>query len=71
MSTGTIVTDNTETLHNALQRVTELEALNKRLDSVVREQKTKIETLDEALNGAHRVIRHLRDGDSVLPVPIP
>lgn len=64
MSTGTIVTDNTEILYNALQKVGELEAVNKA-------QKTKIETLEEALNGAHRVIRHLRDGDSVLPVPIP
>lgn len=64
MSTGTIVTDNTEILYNALQKIGELEAVNKA-------QKTKIETLEEALNGAHRVIRHLRDGDSVLPVPIP
>lgn len=54
-------------MERAEARSMELEALNKRLDFVVREQRATIETLEEALNGAHRVIRHLRDGDSVLP----
>jgi hypothetical protein len=55
-----IRTDNMETLTNALQRVQELEAENKRL-------RAELETATEALAGAHRVIRHQRDRDSVLP----
>lgn len=60
-----------EPTERAEARIMELEALNKRLDFVVREQRATIETLEEALAGAHRIIRHLRDVDSVLPVPIP
>lgn len=52
--------DSTETLVHVLQRVRELEAENKRL-------RAELETATEALAGAHRVIRHQRDKDSVLP----
>lgn len=54
-----IRTDNTETLANALQRIKELEAEN-------RELRTKLETAEEALAGAHRVIRQARDKDSTI-----
>lgn len=64
MTENNIVTDNTETLHNALQKIGELEA-------TIKEYRIKLETVEEALAGAHRVIRHLRDVDSVLPVPLP
>lgn len=57
---ASIRTDNTETLANALQRIKDLEAENKAL-------KSKLETAEEALAGAHRVIRETRDKDSVLP----
>ena len=40
--------------------VQDLEAENKRL-------RAELETATEALAGAHRVIRHQRDKDSVLP----
>lgn len=53
-------TDNTEPLSNALQRVQELEAEN-------RDLRNKLETAEEALAGAHRVIRQARDRDSTLP----
>lgn len=42
----------------------EVLAENKKLK---RELIDKVEELREALNGAHRVIRKLRDGDSILP----
>lgn len=41
-------------------RIQELEAENKKL-------RADLETANEALAGAHRVIRHQRDKDSVLP----
>ena len=54
-----IRTDNTEALANALQRIQELEAENRSLRS-------KLETLDEALQGAQNIVRQLRDKDSGL-----
>lgn len=56
-----IRTDNTETMTNALQRIQELEAENRSLRS-------KLKTLDEALQGAQNIVRQLRDRDSDLPV---
>lgn len=56
----TICTDNTETLVNALQKIADLEAVTKT-------QRLRIETLEEALAGAHRIIQQGRDRGSVLP----
>ena len=49
-----------EALDRAEERIRTLEAENKRL-------RAELETATEALAGAHRVIRHQRDKDSVLP----
>lgn len=57
-----IRTDNTETLTNALQRIQDLEKENKAL-------RAQVETLEEALAGAHRVVRQSRDRDSLLSEP--
>ena len=54
-----IHTDNMETLHNALKRIGILEAENKGL-------RIRCDCLEEALNGANRVIRMVRDRDSHL-----
>ncbi len=62
-----IRTDNTETLTNALQRNQELEGKLLELEAVVKVQKLQIETLEEALAGAHRIIQQVRDKDSILP----
>ena len=58
-----------ESMERAEQKIRDLEA-------EVRIQGNRIETLQEALDGAHRVIRQLRDKDSELPAldnsaPIP
>lgn len=52
-------TDNEDTLTNALRRIAALEAENKALRS-------KLETVEDALAGAHRVIRQARDKDSTI-----
>lgn len=49
-----------EILADQEYRIRTLEAENKRL-------RAELETATEALAGAHRVIRHQRDKDSVLP----
>lgn len=54
-----IRTDNEDTMVNALRRIKDLEAENKALRS-------KLETVEEALAGAHRVIRQARDKDSTI-----
>lgn len=55
----TISTDNSATLAHAIQRIADLEAENKAL-------KAKLETAEEALAGAHRIVRQIRDRDSTL-----
>lgn len=56
----------------ALERA---EARIKDLETMLKGKEAKIETLTEALAGAHRVITQHRDRDSVLPLdnstPIP
>jgi cell division septum initiation protein DivIVA len=49
---------------HAFKRIEALEAENKRL-------KAELETMKEALAGAHRIVRQIRDQDSTLSeVPI-
>jgi len=49
-----------EPMERAETRIKELEAKNKA-------QGAQIETLQEALDGAHRIVRQLRDRDSGIP----
>lgn len=56
--------DTQGTVSHALKRIEALEAENKRL-------KAELETMREALAGAHRIVRQIRDQDSTLSeVPI-
>ena len=51
----------------ALERA---EARIKDLETALKGKEAKIETLTEALAGAHRVIQQQRDKDSIMPLDI-
>ena len=62
LGTVRVITDNSETLTNALARIESLEAENKKL-------RTENQTLKEALAHWQGVVRVAREKDSTLPDP--